>query len=64
MDQRLSRDHAVQQLSARTGVDHGFIDAGPSPTGLMDALVSWLEDGKAPGSTDEAANFISRTPTR
>jgi hypothetical protein len=78
------------------GVDHGFIGAGPSPTGLMDALVSWVEDGAAPeriiaelpddngriirtrplfpypqvavykgtGSTDEAANFISRTPTR
>jgi len=30
------------------GVDHGFIGAGPSPTGLMDALVSWVEDGKAP----------------
>jgi feruloyl esterase len=76
------------------GVDHGFIGAGPSPTGLMDALVSWVEDSKAPerliaelpddsgkiirtrplfpypqvavfkgkGSTDEAANFISRTP--
>jgi feruloyl esterase len=78
------------------GVDHGFIGAGPSPTGLMDALVSWVEDGKASerliaelpddngriirtrplfpypqiavykgtGSTDEAANFISRAPTR
>ena len=77
------------------GVDHGFIGAGPSPTGLMDALISWVEDGEAPervmaelpdgngriirtrplfpypkiavykgtGSTDEAVNFISRTPT-
>lgn len=77
------------------GVDHGFIGAGPSPTGLMDALISWVEDDEAPervmaelpdgngriirtrplfpypkiavykgtGSTDEAANFISRTPT-
>ena len=77
------------------GVDHGFIGAGPSPTGLMDALIGWVEDGKAPerviaellddndrivrtrpifpypliavykgtGSTDDAANFISRTPT-
>ncbi len=78
------------------GVDHGFIGAGPSPTGLMDALVHWVEDGKGPerliaelpddngkiirtrplfpypqiavykgvGSTDEAANFVSRVPTR
>jgi hypothetical protein len=78
------------------GVDHGFIGAGPSPTGLMDALIRWVEDDIAPerliaellddndkivrsrpifpypqiavykgtGSTDEAANFISRTPTR
>jgi hypothetical protein len=77
------------------GVDHGFIGAGPSPTGLMDALIGWVEDGKAPerviaellddndrivrtrpifpypliavykgtGSTDDATNFISRTPT-
>jgi len=77
------------------GVDHGFIGAGPSPTGLMDALIGWVEDGKAPerviaelpddndrivrtrpifpypliavykgtGGTDDAANFISRTPT-
>ena len=77
------------------GVDHGFIGAGPSPIGLMDALIGWVEDGKAPerviaelqddndrivrtrpifpypliavykgaGSTDDAANFISRAPT-
>jgi len=78
------------------GVDHGFIGAGPSPTGLMDALVGWVEDGEAPehlvaelpddngriirtrplfpypqiavykgtGSTDDASNFISRSPIR
>ena len=78
------------------GVDHGFIGAGPSPTGLMDALISWVEDDEAPervmaelpdgngriirtrplfpfpkiavykgtGSTDEAASFIGRSPTR
>lgn len=78
------------------GVNHGFIGAGPTPMGLMDALVHWVEDGKGPerliaelpddngkiirtrplfpypqiavykgvGSTDEAANFVSRVPTR
>ena len=90
------RTELFARLFLVPGVDHGFIGAGPSPTGLMDALVSWVEDGKAPerliaelpddngkiirarpifpypqiavykgtGSTDEAANFISRIPTR
>ena len=76
------------------GVDHGFRGAGPGPVGLSDAMVRWVEEGKAPevlgselrdasgklirtrpvyaypqvakykgsGSTDEAANFESRTP--
>ena len=77
------------------GVDHGFRGAGPSPTGTMDAIIRWVEEGQAPdriqaelrdkgklirtrplfpypqvatyqgsGSTDEAANFVSTTPTR
>lgn len=30
------------------GVDHGFRGAGPSPTGLTDAIIRWVEEGKAP----------------
>ena len=30
------------------GVDHGFRGAGPTPTGQMEALVRWVEEGKAP----------------
>jgi feruloyl esterase len=76
------------------GVDHGFRGAGASPTGLNEAIVRWVEEGKAPemllaekrdssrkvirtrpllpfpqvarykgrGSTDDAANFVGRTP--
>jgi len=76
------------------GVDHGFHGAGATPTGQMDAIIRWVEDGKSPeklmaekrdsngkvirtrplfpfpqvarykgsGSTDDAANFVSRTP--
>jgi hypothetical protein len=30
------------------GVGHCAGGAGPAPTGQMDALLSWVEDGKAP----------------
>ncbi|MEW6306770.1 MAG: tannase/feruloyl esterase family alpha/beta hydrolase [Verrucomicrobiota bacterium] len=30
------------------GVDHGFRGAGAAPTGLNDAIVRWVEEGKAP----------------
>jgi feruloyl esterase len=30
------------------GVDHAFVGAGPSPTGMMNALVAWVEAGTAP----------------
>ena len=33
------------------GVDHDFTGAGPSPTRLMDTIVAWVEEGKAPGSS-------------
>ncbi|HEY6169415.1 MAG TPA: tannase/feruloyl esterase family alpha/beta hydrolase [Verrucomicrobiae bacterium] len=76
------------------GVDHGFRGAGAAPTGLNEAIVRWVEEGKAPdklmaekrdstgklirtrplfpfphvarykgsGSTEDAANFVIRTP--
>jgi pimeloyl-ACP methyl ester carboxylesterase len=30
------------------GVDHGFRGQGPTPTGTMEALIRWVEEGKAP----------------
>ena len=30
------------------GVDHGFRGAGAAPTGLNEAIISWVEEGKAP----------------
>src|SRR5947209_19686227 len=29
-------------------VDHGLLGAGPTPTGQMDAILRWVEEGKAP----------------
>jgi len=36
------------RLFLAPGVDHGFRGAGPTPTGQMDAIVRWVEEGKAP----------------
>jgi pimeloyl-ACP methyl ester carboxylesterase len=36
------------RLFLAPGVDHGFRGAGATPTGLMDAIIRWVEDGKAP----------------
>ncbi|MBI2949611.1 MAG: tannase/feruloyl esterase family alpha/beta hydrolase [Verrucomicrobia bacterium] len=30
------------------GVDHGFRGRGPTPTGLLEAIMAWVEEGKAP----------------
>ena len=30
------------------GVDHGFRGAGPAPAGQMEAIVRWVEEGRAP----------------
>jgi feruloyl esterase len=32
------------------GVDHGFRGAGPAPTGQIDAIVRWVEEGQPPDS--------------
>jgi len=45
------------------GVDHGFLGAGPSPTRMMDAIVEWVEGGKAPDrilaeSSDKSGNPV------
>ena len=36
------------RLFMAPGVGHCGGGAGPAPTGQMEALVSWVEDGKAP----------------
>jgi pimeloyl-ACP methyl ester carboxylesterase len=34
------------------GVNHGFVGAGPSPTGIVEAIIRWVEEGKAPDRID------------
>jgi feruloyl esterase len=36
------------RLFLAPGVDHGFRGAGPTPTGQMEAIVRWVEQGQAP----------------
>jgi len=36
------------RLFLAPGVDHGFRGAGPTPIGVMDAIISWVEEGRAP----------------
>src|SRR5947208_11164391 len=36
------------RLFLAPGVDHGFRGAGPTPTGQMEAIVRWVEEGNAP----------------
>jgi Tannase and feruloyl esterase len=47
------------------GVDHGFRGAGVTPTGQMEALVRWVEEGKAPekliGEKRDAKGKVIRT---
>jgi feruloyl esterase len=38
------------RLFLAPGVDHGFRGAGATPVGLMDAIIDWVEQGKAPES--------------
>ena len=36
------------RLFLAPGVDHGFRGAGPTPTGQMEAIIRWVEEGQAP----------------
>jgi feruloyl esterase len=36
------------RLFLAPGIDHGFRGAGPTPTGVMDSIIAWVEEGKAP----------------
>ena len=38
------------RLFLAPGIDHGFRGPGPTPTGLMDAIIRWVEEGVAPDS--------------
>lgn len=47
------------------GVNHGFRGAGPSPVGQFEALVAWVEEGRAPDRLEselrDAAGKLLRT---
>ncbi len=34
------------------GANHGFNSSGPGPIGMMEAVIRWVEDGKAPDRID------------
>jgi len=36
------------RLFLAPGIDHGFRGAGPTPIGLSEAIIRWVEEGKAP----------------
>jgi hypothetical protein len=42
------RTAAFARLFLVPGVDHGFRGPGGSPIGLQDAIIRWVEEGKAP----------------
>lgn len=49
------------------GLNHGFRGAAPAPTGLMEALIRWVEEGQAPDRIlgelrDEAGKVIRTRP--
>ncbi|MCI0536118.1 MAG: tannase/feruloyl esterase family alpha/beta hydrolase [Verrucomicrobiales bacterium] len=55
------------RLFLAPGVDHGFRGAGPTPTGLSDAIIRWVEEGQAPDSIhselrDKTGNVIRTRP--
>jgi feruloyl esterase len=46
------------------GVTHCAGGAGPQPTGLMEAMLAWVEDGKAPETLPAARRDQTGTVTR
>src|SRR5437870_3102618 len=55
------------RLFLAPGVDHGFHGAGPTPTGLTDAITRWVEEGKAPDRItaelrDKTENLVRTRP--
>ena len=52
------------RLFMAPGVTHCAGGAGPQPTGLMEALLSWVEDGKAPDTLPATRRDQSGVVTR
>jgi feruloyl esterase len=52
------------RLFMAPGVGHCAGGAGPAPYGQLDALVSWVEDGKAPATLPAARRDQAGTTTR
>jgi len=53
------------RLFLAPGVDHGFRGRGPTPTGQFEAVIRWVEEGKAPemllGERRDANNKVIGT---
>jgi feruloyl esterase len=52
------------RLFLAPGVGHCGGGAGPAPTGLLDALLAWVEDGKAPETLTAVRRDQAGTITR
>jgi hypothetical protein len=52
------------RLFMAPGVGHCAGGAGPAPTGVVDALVTWVEEGKAPGTLTATRREPSGAVTR
>ena len=55
------------RLFLAPGVDHGFRGPGGTPTGQMDAIIRWVEEGKAPDKLiaerrDSSGKVVGRRP--
>lgn len=55
------------RLFLMPGLNHGFRGGGPSPVGLMEAIIRWVEEGQAPDRLlgelrDEAGKVIRTRP--
>jgi len=68
---RMSRRMGGAEISAQffrfflaPGVGHCSGGAGPNPTGQLDALVTWVEDGKAPETLNAERRGTGGAPNR
>jgi feruloyl esterase len=55
------------RLFLAPGIDHGFRGAGATPLGVIDAIIRWVEEGKAPdklmaGKRDATGKVIRSRP--